>query len=135
MKRWYLDTSVALHAVLPWGDIRASRWLASLGEDANELLSSTLLSLEITRALRRERLELSLAAPVLDRTSLVSIDDGVLRVAATIEAHIKSLDAIHLATCLQLGSGVTVATHDAAMRAVAEQFGYPAFDPLEPGVG
>lgn len=131
--RWYLDASVALHVMLPGGDRRARKWLDAVRRAGDEVYSSSLLHLELTRVLRRERLELALARPVLDRVNLVSIDDGVLRFAAAIEPHVKSLDAIHLATCSLLGSGVTVATHDGNMAGVAWQLGLDAFDPLLPG--
>lgn len=86
--RWYLDASVALHALLPGGDPRARRWLDETRLAGEDVYSSTLLRLELTRVLRRERLDLDLARPVLDRLNLVSIDDGVLRFAAAIEPHI-----------------------------------------------
>lgn len=130
--RWYLDASVALHVMLPGGDGRARNWLETVRLDGDEVYSSSLLHLELTRVLRRERLDLSLARPVLDRINLVGIDDGVLRFAAAIEPHVKSLDAIHLATCSLLGSGVTLVTHDSNMAEVAPLLGVDAFDPLSP---
>ncbi len=133
--RWYLDASVALHATLPGGDCRARDWLDAAWLAGDEVYSSTLLHLELTRVLRRERLPSTLARPVLDRINLVSIDDGVLRFAAAIEPHVKSLDAIHLATCSLLGSGAGVATHDASMAEVAVLLGLDTFDPLSPGEG
>jgi predicted nucleic acid-binding protein len=128
--RWYLDASVALHAVLAGGDCRARQWLDAVRQAGDEVYSSTLLHLELTRVLRRERLAVALSRPVLERVNLVSIDDGVLRFAAAIEPHVKSLDAIHLATCSLLGAGVTVATHDANMLDVASALGLDALDPL-----
>lgn len=126
----YLDASVALHAVLPWGDARARAWLRSFdGVDAG-VCSSTLLQLEMVRALQRERLDTGYARLVLDRLDLISIDDGVLRFAAAIEPHVKSLDAIHLATCSMLGNGVTVVTHDIHMADVAVRLGFDVHDPL-----
>jgi predicted nucleic acid-binding protein len=104
--RWYIDASVALHALLPGGDLRARRWLDAVTQAGDDVFSSMLLHLELTRVLRREGLDVSMARPVLDRVNLVSIDDGVLRFAAAIEAHIKSLDAIHLATCALLGPNI-----------------------------
>lgn len=127
---WYVDASVVVHAVLPWGHERAPRWLDSLTGQGDVAVSSTLLLLEVTRALRRERLDVSLARTVSGTVELVSIDDGILRAAGAIEPHVKSLDAIHLATCQLLGANVTVATHDAAMRQVAQQLGLETFDPL-----
>jgi uncharacterized protein len=128
--RWYIDASIALHAVLPGGDVRARRWLDATTQQGDEVFSSTLLHLELTRVLRREGLDVSMARPVLDRVNLVSIDDGVLRFAAAIETHVKSLDAIHLATCGLLGSGITVVTHDENMAEVAVSLGLEAIDPL-----
>lgn len=131
--RWYVDASVALHAILPFGDRRASEWLSDRHETGDQLLSSTLLELEIARALRREQLDLHQARVVLDRVSLVSVDDGVLHVAAGIEPHVKALDAIHLATCSMLGYDVTLVTHDVSMIAAASAVGLDVFDPLAAG--
>lgn len=93
--------------------------------------SSVLLELELVRVLRRERLPVEWAGNVLDRVGLVSVDDGVLRSAAAIEPHIRSLDAIHLATCALLGNAVTLATHDAHMQSVARVLGRDVVDPLD----
>lgn len=128
--RWYVDASFALHALLPGGDARARRWLDATTSAGEGIFSSTLLQLELVRVLRREGLDVSMARPVLDRVNLVSIDDGILRFAAAIEAHVKSLDAIHLATCGLLGSGITVVTHDENMAQVAASLGLEATDPL-----
>lgn len=133
--RWYLDASVALHAVLPWGDSRARPWLESMNRRRNALYSSTLLQLEVIRALRREQVDVGLSRLVLDRVDLVSIDDGVLRVAGAIEPHIRSLDAIHLATCSMLGSGITIVTHDGSMSAAAMLLGLDTLDPLSAATG
>ena len=128
--RWYIDASIALHALLPGGDLRARDWLDSVIEAGDEVFSSTLLHLELTRVLRREGLDVLMARPVLDRINLVSIDDGILRFAAAIETHIKLLDAIHLATCALLESRISVVTHDANMALLAVGLGLETMDPL-----
>ena len=64
--RYYVDTSVALHALLPGGDVRAIAWFESVDE-ADELFSSALIELEIARVLRRESLDLTDGRAVLDR--------------------------------------------------------------------
>lgn len=128
--RYYLESSVALHAVLPGGDSRARDWLDGAATRGDEVFSSVLLHLEMTRVLRREQLDPSRARLVMDRVSRVSIDDGIIRVAAAIEPHVKSLDAIHLATCSLLGSNVTLVSHDTTMREVAGQLGIDDLDPL-----
>ncbi|MBL0029898.1 MAG: PIN domain-containing protein [Rhodanobacteraceae bacterium] len=116
--------------MLPGGDLRARRWLDAVTQAGDDVFSSMLLHLELARVLRREGLDVSMARPVLDRVNLVSIDDGVLRFAAAIEAHIKSLDAIHLATCALLGANIRIVTHDAQMSAAAASLGLETMDPL-----
>jgi len=130
--RWYLDASVALHAMLPGGNRRARQWLDAARRRGEEVFSSTLLHLELARVLRRERLDPTLSRPVIDRVNLISIDDGVLRFAAAIEPHVKALDAIHLAACSLLGSGITLVTHDSNLIEVAPLLGLDVFDPLAP---
>ena len=96
----------------------------------DQIFASSLLALEMMRALRRERLDLARARMLDSRVTQVSIDDGILRSAAAIEPHVKSLDAIHLATCSLLGPGVTLVTHDVTMMRAAEQLGIATHDPL-----
>lgn len=119
--------------MLPEGDRRARPWIDAAA-DEGDIFAGSLLGLELTRVLRREGLDLARARPVLDRIHEVSINDGVLRVAGTIEQHIKSLDAIHLATALLLGSGITLATHDGTMRDVGVRLGFEVVDPVGNGV-
>ncbi len=130
--RYYLDSSVALHAVLPGGAPTASAWLDATISAGDAVYSSTLLQLELVRVLRREGLPIARARPVTDRVAQVSIDDGVLTAAAAIEPHVKSLDAIHLATCALIGPDTRLVTHDGAMRQAASVLGFPTFDPVEP---
>src|SRR3546814_14094962 len=55
LMRWYLDASLALHAVLPTADSRTRDWLDAVHVQGEEVFSSTLLELELIRNLRRER--------------------------------------------------------------------------------
>src|SRR3546814_8171554 len=57
LMRWYLDASLALHAVLPTADSRTRDWLDAVHAQGEEVFSSTLLELELIRTLRRERSE------------------------------------------------------------------------------
>ena len=128
--RFYLDSSVAVHAILPSDDLRARAWLASMAGQANTVCSSSLLRLEMVRVLRREQMDPAWACLVTDRVDLISIDDGVLRFAEAIEPRVKSLDAIHLATCALLAGDTTLVTHDATMARVAGNQGLDVHDPL-----
>ena len=63
------------------------------------------------------------AAPLLDRVGILDLTPETQTVAESIERHIKTLDALHLATALLIGEPVTVATHDTAMKSVALHLG------------
>jgi predicted nucleic acid-binding protein len=64
---------------------------------------------------------------------LIPISDAVLAQAEAIVPHIRSLDAIHLASLIHTGIDATVATHDETMARVAELLGYPVIDPVARG--
>ncbi|NHT16310.1 type II toxin-antitoxin system VapC family toxin [Cellulomonas sp. IC4_254] len=125
---YYLDSSVALRAVLEVPERpRVLRWL---DDRAGQLVSSRLLRTEIVRVLRREQLPVSAAAALLSRVGLISLSDEVASVAESIERHVKTLDALHLATALVIGDPVVVVTHDAGMAAVAGHLGLDVEDPV-----
>ncbi len=128
--RWYIDTSVAAWAILPAEDRRAAHWFRERLADGDQMVASTLLELEAIRLLRRERLDLDLAVPFLACISLVSINDGILRAAAAIEPHVRSLDAIHLATCALFSPAITLVSHDVGMLTAAAAMSIDTFDPL-----
>jgi predicted nucleic acid-binding protein len=93
-------------------------------------MSSTLLRLETVRVLRHESLDIGRAEPYLQRVSLVSISDQILLIAGTFTPHIKTLDAIHLATLLFVDPTATLITHDTTMARVAKELGMGVHDPL-----
>ena len=125
---YYLDSSVALRAVLEVPERpRVLRWL---DDHAGQLVSSRLLRTEIVRVLRREQLPVSAAGALLSRVGLISLSDEVASVAESIERHVKTLDALHLATALVVGDPVVVVTHDAGMAAVAGHLGLDVEDPV-----
>ena len=130
MTGYYLDTSIAAHALLRGG--RAARWLdETTSNPTYAVFSSRLLQTELTRTLRREDRAISERDDVLDYVGIVPITEGVLATAEAITEHVKTLDAIHLATALSLGSGVIVVSHDQNQLRVAEQIGLHTLDPLE----
>jgi predicted nucleic acid-binding protein len=133
MTSYYLDTSVALRALLGHSP-SAAEWIDRVSSDAeHELVSSRLLRTELTRVLRREQLPVTLRDEVLDVLALVPVTEGVLAAAEAIEPHVKTLDAIHLGSVIASGIDATIVTHDAAMRAAAERLGYPWHDPVTEG--
>ena len=131
MVRCYLlDSSVAVRILLGHSPAAAT-WFADAAADPDvELLASRLLRTEVTRVLRREGLPVSRRDEVVDYVGTIPISDAILAEAEAIVPHVKTLDAIHLASLLHTGLDATIVTHDANMRAVAEVLGYPTVDPV-----
>jgi predicted nucleic acid-binding protein len=127
---YYLDTSVALHALL--GHSRsAAEWIDRVtAHRDDQLVSSRILRTELTRVLRRERLPVGRRDELLDVLSLVPVTDGVLAAAEAIEPHVKTLVAIHLGSVIAAGLDATIVTHDIGMGAAAAAIGYPTIDPV-----
>lgn len=73
-----------------------------------------------------------LRAEILDYIETVGVDHAVLQEAEAIVPHIRTLDAIHLASALRSGRpDLTIVTHDRVMKSVAEQIGFPVHDPVD----
>lgn len=126
----YLDSSVALRTILDTpGRQRLQSWMQTPGAT---FISSRLLRTEVIRVLRRDGRPLVDGTPLLDRVGMLEITRETHTVAESIERHVRTLDALHLATALLIGEPVTVATHDATMKTVAEHLGLRVTDPVEP---
>lgn len=123
----YLDSSVALRCLL---DVPERRKVQAWLDAQPTLVSSRLLRTEVVRVLRRDARPVDDAAALLLRVGLVDITPETHAVAESIERHVCTLDALHLATALLLGPSVVVATHDATMAAVAAHLGLPVTDPV-----
>ncbi len=124
----YLDSSVALRTILDVPErLRLQAWMDETDAD---VVSSRLLRTEVIRVLRRDGRPISDAAALLSRVGLFDITRETHAVAESIERHVRTLDALHLATALLIGDSVTVATHDSAMREVAEHLGLDTVDPV-----
>ena len=133
----YLDSSAALYAVLNVPQRSALHsWMATSGALH---VSSRLLRTEVVRVLRREDIPVSQAAPLLDRVGLLDITREIHRLAEDIRPHIRTLDALHLATAASLertlDTPLTIATHDRTMTSVAHQLSLRTVDPVTPGAG
>ena len=131
----YLDSSAALYAVLNVPQRSALHHWMSTSEALH--VSSRLLRTEVVRVLRREGIPISQATPLLDRVGLLDITREVHRAAEDIRPHVKTLDALHLATAVTLertlDTPLTIATHDKTMTAVAHQLGLRTVDPVTHG--
>lgn len=128
---WYLDSSVALRVLL--GHSRtATEWFDERSTAGDTFVSSVILELEIFRVIRRESLDVGLAEEFMDGLAVLSMNDQLVEEAARIRPHVKSLDALHLASAQRLGvTGTTIVTHDANMARVADLLGFDTFDPVE----
>lgn len=131
MTAFYLDTSVAVHALR--GTPPAEAWFdRTTSEPETAIISSRVLQTELTRVLRRARLPVSDRAHVLRHVGLVAVTESVLSAAESISEHVRTLDAIHLATAVLVGGDTVVVTHDATMSRVATHLGLTSLDPLHP---
>lgn len=130
MTVYYLDTSVALRALLGHSP-SAAAWIDQITADAEHtVVSSRILRTELTRVLRREGLAVNRRDEILDVLSLVPVTEGVLAASEAIEPHVKTLDAIHLGSVIAAGLDATVVSHDAGMLAAATSLGYSTLDPV-----
>lgn len=124
----YLDSSVALRTLLDVPERqRLQSWMQA---EETTFVSSRLLRTEVVRVLRRENRPVTDGAPLLDRVGLLEIGRETHAVAESIERHVKTLDALHLATAILIGDQVTVATHDQSMSDIAEHLGLLVADPV-----
>ncbi|TWP36656.1 type II toxin-antitoxin system VapC family toxin [Leekyejoonella antrihumi] len=124
----YLDSSVGLRTIL---DVPERERLQSWMQEAGTIVSSRLLRTEVIRVLRRDDRPVIEGAPLLDRVGMLEISRETHTVAESIERHVKTLDALHLATALLIGEPVTVATHDQTMKTAAGHLGLDITDPVE----
>lgn len=128
----YVDSSVPLLALM---EQTGGSEAAALDEHRGEALrkvSSALLDVEVSRALRREGLDPALADALLDSIDLVVIDDEVVQRAKALTGELKSLDVIHLATALMLDhprDPVVLLTHDARLAEAARAHGLEVINP------
>ncbi|WP_028707460.1 PIN domain-containing protein [Propionicicella superfundia] len=131
MTIFYLDTSVALRALLGHSP-SAAAWVDDVtAQDEHLVVSSRILRTELTRVLRREGLPVNRRDEVLDALSLVPITEGVLAAAEAIQPRVTTLDAIHLGSVIAAGLDATIVSHDTTMLAAATSLGYPTYDPVD----
>jgi len=121
---WYLDTSAAVKLVVAEPHAPALRsWLAGTGE---RLVSSDLLRTELLRATRRAAPDrLRRARAVLDGIDLLTPAPATFERAAELEpAVLRSLDALHLATALELGDDLDgIVVYDRRLAEAAARLG------------
>lgn len=129
MTRYYLDTSVAVHAL--YGLASVETWFDEIATSTeDDLVSSRLLQTELTRVLRRDDLPLVRREAILQSVRITPVTELILTSAEAMSVQVKTLDAIHLATALAFGSRVVVATHDATLKQAVDFVGLTWIDPV-----
>jgi uncharacterized protein len=126
----YADSSSLLTLALEqagWEGVRDR--LAAAQVHGTRIVSSRLLALEAQRVIVREGLAGRDLADrmtlVLGRVDLLPVTEDVWRRASSIEQHIKSLDALHLATCELVEAALFVPLLDSQILRVAMARGVP----------
>lgn len=127
----YLDASAIVKLVAPEPETRA---LVETLRSRPEVVSSALSQAEVVRAVRRARAgrdRLRRAEAICSRIALVPIDQGVLRRAAHLAPpELRTLDAIQLATALQLAEDLEgLVTYDARLAGAATAAGLTVLAP------
>ena len=119
----YLDTSAAVKVLIAEEQTQEMRELFA---STQSLVSSRLLELELATALQRRGGAESEASLVLSRVALFALDDGVLAKALESRSGLRALDALHLATALQLeGTVDSMLSFDRELVERAQKAGIP----------
>jgi uncharacterized protein len=127
----YLDTSAFVKLV--WAERETPALQSYLGKRAEAtLVSSALLVVETRRAvLREDPSQLARADLLLTRVGQVGVTRSVVEAASYLpDPALRALDAIHLATALQLGRDLDVlVTYDSRLAAAADRQQLPVATP------
>jgi uncharacterized protein len=126
----YLDTSAFVKLIVAEPESAALRRAVTRWP---QRASSTLLRTETIRALRRSgnSEQLPAARRLLRGVSMIRVDEPLLDRAADLEpGELRTLDAIHLASALEIGQdlGVMIA-YDVRLKAAAQAYGLAVESP------
>lgn len=117
----YIDTSAAVKALI--GE-RGSDEVRRLFAEGTGLISSRLLAVELHAVAIRRRLDPTEVDALLAHVSLASLDDEVAAEAIELRFGLRALDALHLATALNLNGIVTqFAAFDVELNEAAQRAG------------
>lgn len=118
----YLDASACVKLVLAEPESSA---VEKALEDVERLVASEILEVEVMRATQRGGGDIAVARARLEGVRLLPLSDEVRRRASELTPlSIRSLDAIHIATALDLGARLDgLYTYDERMAAAARDAG------------
>ncbi|ODS57039.1 MAG: hypothetical protein ABS36_05945 [Acidobacteria bacterium SCN 69-37] len=128
MKRAYFDASAIAKLIREEPESLA---LVEFLEDPMEAVTSGLSEVEVPRALRRYGIEAGDVAEALRGFVVVSIDADIRARASALEPPaMRSLDALHLATAMAIGTdGLQIVTYDDRLAAAARAHGLVVAQP------
>lgn len=135
MLRWYLDTSVLLRVIVEQSP-SARVWYLAARARGDQFISSRLLELEAKRNAGRAGVDPQIVDAYLSDIAFVPLSDAILDDALKIAGHLRSADALHLASAQRVGADLlTVVTHDRQMADAAVALGFDVLDPVvdDPG--
>jgi uncharacterized protein len=124
----YIDSSALVKAVLL--EPESDDLLRHFRQTRPSLIASSLLKVETTRAIRQVEptkglAELNIA---LEEIVLVAVTETILRRAANLESALRSLDAVHLATALDVGAEAMI-VYDRRLADAARRYGLTVLSP------
>ncbi|HYZ00155.1 MAG TPA: type II toxin-antitoxin system VapC family toxin [Candidatus Binatia bacterium] len=130
----YLDTS-ALVKLIRQEEVWGRDLLTHLAAAGGPLVSSALARTELLRAVFEDPREVAQAERIVDDIELIAITTTILDRAGRVgPASLRSLDAIHTATALSLGSDLrALIAYDERMIQVARAAGLPVLSPGRAG--
>jgi uncharacterized protein len=127
----YLDTSALVKFCVPEAETAAMQALTA-ARPSDVLTSSVVSRCELMRAVRRRAPEQEpRARAVLSRVRLLAAYPALCDAAALLSPlSLRSLDAIHIASALELGDDLAgFVSYDGRQRAAAEDLGLPVLAP------
>ncbi len=129
----YLDSSALLKLIFEEPESAAlDYWLAA--RRTTPVVSSELAKVEVIRATRRvDATALPVARALLSQLDLIALRGQVLEVAGDVGGpQLRSLDAIHLASALAIGTEVSAfIAYDHRLIAAAQSLGLPVLHPAD----
>jgi predicted nucleic acid-binding protein len=123
----YLDASAAAKLAIEEAESPALE--AYVDAQQMELMSSRLLETELRRVATRLGADQAAMADVLARMAFIELSRGLFHEAGLLPgAHLRSLDAIHIATAIRIEAEVLVA-YDKRLLEAASQLGLEVASP------